>query len=449
MTEDHKVDAQVKAKTYKGRRILISLLGVAVIISLAMFASKGLARLKKEPAKVEIKERSLRVEVLTAKPEDLPITIKGYGETRALNVVAMAPEVGGRVVAIHARLEMGEVIPAGELLFRIDPRDYEARLAEAAASTAQLGDTIKRLERQYAIDRDRLKTLERSRDLAQADYRRAKELLEKDQVGTQSGVDQVERGFNTATDQARLLAQAVELYPTRISEARNGLAAAQARQGLAQVNLERTECRAPFTARIKSVDLEENQYVTPGRTVLTLADDSVLEISVPLDSRVARQWLCFGSNVSPEKVAWFSTLAKVPCKISWTEDKAGHTWSGTLHRVEQFDPQSRTLTVAVRINGADAMSQSNGNFPLVEGMYCQVDIPGQTLKNAFRLPASSVSFAGTVYVAVGDRLKTIPVTAPYSYGQETFVSEGLEAGDRVIVTRLVNPLENSLLEVVQ
>ena len=50
----------------------------------------------------------------------------------------------------------------------------------------------------------------------------------------------------------------------------------------AETNLNRCKARAPFDARIKSVSLEKGQYVTPGQHILTLADDAVLEIQVPL-----------------------------------------------------------------------------------------------------------------------------------------------------------------------
>lgn len=434
-------------KRYLGR-VIFSIIGFSVILAFAIGASKGLAMLKKEPVKVVLPERPLRVETITVQAEDIPISMTGNGDVRALNVVSIAPEVGGRIVEIHTRLELGEVIPAGETLFKIDSRDYQARVADAEATVAQLENTVKRLSKQYAIDRDRLKTLDRSRDLAKAEFDRVKALLDKDRVGTQSGVDQAERAYNTVTDQTRQLAQAVELYPIRIQESKSGLASVKAKLSLAQTSLERTEVKAPFDARIKSVNLEANQYVMPGNPVITLADDSLLEILVPLDTRQARKWLRFNNDDSIKSVAWFNSIVQVPCEVYWTEDTDGYAWKGVLHRVVKFDQTSRTITVAIRINAEDVVS-SDCTIPLVEGMYCRVEIPGQTLFEGYRLPSSAVTFDNTVYISENNRLKTQPVVVAHIEGIETFISGGLNDGDSIVITRLVNPLENALLEEVQ
>ena len=42
--------------------------------------------------------------------------------------------MSGRIVHVHARLEVGEVIPKGEILFKIDDQNYRATHAEARAS---------------------------------------------------------------------------------------------------------------------------------------------------------------------------------------------------------------------------------------------------------------------------------------------------------------------------
>ena len=53
-------------------------------------------------------------------------------------VWATVAEVAGRIVEVHPRLRNSEIIPAGTLLFRIDPVDYELALAKATAEIAEL-----------------------------------------------------------------------------------------------------------------------------------------------------------------------------------------------------------------------------------------------------------------------------------------------------------------------
>ena len=78
-------------------------------------------------------------------------------------------------------------------------------------------------------------------------------------------------------------------------------------------------------------------------------------------------------------------------------------------------------------------------------MFCSVEIPGKILENVYRVPRWAVSFENTVYVAVDDRLKTIPVEIARSQGDEAYISEGLKPGDRVIITRVIDPMENTKL----
>lgn len=385
--------------------VLISIVVSIIVLIVGVMGMKMLASMKTPPAEAKNGERPLRVEATQVKQEDIPVFITGYGEVKTFNVVPIAPEVTGKIVKIHSRLEAGEIISKGELLFKIDPRDYM---------------TVRK------TGRNRLKILKRSQELAKKEYERVRVLFKKNSVGTQAGVEAAEKAMLSASDLTSQIAQILET---------------------AETNLERCEVRAPFNARVKSVSLEKGQYVTPGQNVVILADDSVLEIQVPLDSRDSRKWLRFREDKTNGKVAWFSSLEQVPCQISWTENNNGQTWDGQLHRVVKFDQQTRTLTVAVRVYAKTAVKKNSQSLPLVEGMFCSIKIPGRTLNNVFRLPRQAVSFENTVHLAVDNRLKTVPVKVARMEGENVYVHSGLIAGDMVVTTRLIDPLENTLLEI--
>ena len=385
--------------------LVISIVISVIVLLIGVMGMAILARLKTPPAEAKNGERPLKVEALQVEQKDISVFITGYGEVKALNVVAIASEVPGKIVKIHSRLELGEIIPKGELLFKIDPKDYL---------------TIRK------TGRERLKILERSHELAKKEYERVRILFEKNNVGTQAGVEAAEKAMLSVADQINQISQVLET---------------------AETNLERCEARAPFNARIKSVSLEKGQYVTTGQNVVTLADDSVLEIQVPLDSRDARKWLRFREDKTNQKAAWFSSLEQVPCQISWTENNNGQTWDGRLHRVVKFDQQTRTLTVAVRVDAEAAKKKNHMSLPLAEGMFCSVKIPGRNLHSVFQLPRQAVSFDNTVYIAVDNRLKTVPVKVARVEGENAYVADGLNAGDMVVTTRLIDPLENALLKI--
>ncbi len=426
-------------------RVFFRVVMVAIIIFMGMVIAGAFVVIRKPPPQMPIHEPTLQVEAVDAKPENISVTITGYGEVKPLNIVSIAPEVSGKVVKIHPKLEEGEVIEKGDVIFQIDPRDYKAAFDEATATAIQTESSLKRMKRQYEIDRERLKTIQRNCELSRQQYERVKKLFEENKVGTQSAVDQAEQTWNSASDQQEQMEKTVELYPLQIKEAESSLLSAKSRRETAKIRLERCTLTAPFKGRIKDVSIEKGQYVSPGMSVITLADDSVLEIQVPLDSRDANKWLPFSENDNNTSNAWVKGLKQIKCKVRWTEMDSDAFWEGALNRVVKFDPDTRTVTVAIRIEGAEALSLNHGSLPLVEGMFCAVEIPGKTLKNVYKVPRWAVSFENTVYVAIENKLKTIPVEIARSQGEEAYISKGINPGDKVIITRLIDPVENTKL----
>lgn len=429
------------------REKLSHILLCMLFLAAGIFGMAALADSRKPPAEAKIEERVLQVEAIRAQPVDVPVVITGYGEVRSLRAVTVSPEVSGMIIEVHPRLDVGEIISRGEALFRIDTRNYAAAMKEARATVMQRENTIKRLKKQYATDQQRLHALKRNRELAELEFSRLRKLYQKDKVGTRSGVEKAEQAYNVSMDQVDQMKQALALYPIQIKEVFGSLASAQARLSVAAANLERCTVAAEFDARVKSVSIEQGQYVAPGQQVLTLADDTILEIHVPLDSRDASQWLQFNGSRCRGGAAWFAGLEPVVCTIRWTEANASRTWQGRLHRVVRFDRHTRTLTVAIRIDSANAAENGTQGLPLVEGMFCAVDIPGKILKNVYRLPNWAVSYNNTVYKIRESRLKTVPVEMARMEGDTAIVSDGLQPGDLVVTTRLSDPLENTLLEV--
>lgn len=436
---DQKIDAG-------DRKVWFRIAVCSAILLSGLITMAALASLKKPPAQAVFQEQPYKVEVLRAQPEDVPVILTGYGEAHAIRSVVLSAEVSGAVIAVHPRLNVGEIIPEGDVLFEIDPRDYRAALAEADAGVTQLENTVVRLEKEQDFEKRRLTVLGRTRDLALAEFQRLKRLYDESKVGTRSGVEAAEKAYNQALDQLRLLEQSLAVYPVRLREARAALEAACAQRERALTQLARCTIRAPFTGRVTAKSVELGQFLSPGTPAVTLADDSLLEIHVPLDSDDARQWLLFETPPTPSEFSWFHHLRQVPCTVRWTQDPEGHTWQGLLHRVVVFDRSSRTLTVAVRIPAAEASRAGRSGLPLTEGMFCAVEIPGRRLEHVVRLPQWAVTYDNKVYLVVENRLKTAPVRVARLQGEEAFISEGIRTGDMVIVTRLVNPLENMLLD---
>lgn len=427
------------------RKTLLGVLLVVLILSGGVAGRFLLGLLREPPHQVDVKELALHVEALKAAAEDAVVVITGYSTVAPLGQVTIMPKVAGEIVEKHPQLQEGEMLPAGAVMFKIDPVDYANTKIQAEAQVNQLENTLALLNERFKIDQGRRETFQRTRDIANEEYERDKGLYETDDIGTESMVNLSEVNYNQAKDALEQLEQALKLYPFKIKEAESGLMAAKAQLQLAQTSLERCDVKAPFAGRVKVCNVEVGQVVAPGAPVVMLADDSALELSVPLDSRDGQLWLPF-EGAQPNDATWFAGLSQVECRIFWTEDTGNRSWPGTLQRVEKYDPMTRTLTVAVRVDGKQA-ALANPGLPLVDGMFCRVDIPGKAMQGVFRVPRWAVSYDGQVYIAEENRLRKRKVEVVRTQGEDTFIRSGISAGDVVVTTRLVNPLPGSLLDI--
>lgn len=390
----------------QGGAIIIRIVVCLIILAIGFLGFMFLKSKKMAPVQKPQMERPLIVAVVSVFSKDVPVTIIAHGELRPIRRVEIAAEVSGRVVAVHPRLQTGEVITEGELLFSIDDRDYRS---------------------DYEFNKIRLAILERDQRLASNELTRVRTLFERNKVGSRAVVEKAERAANTTADRL-----------------------AQVRQAMIRAKIKLEHCRvlAPFTCRITKKLIEKDQFVSPGKVVLGLADDSILELEVPVNSHDAFQWLQFTDSKNtdaPDPGAWFAGIRNVPCEVHWTEDTRNSA-QGTLDRVTSFDETTRTVKVAIKIDSRQ-MRQSNTGMPLVAGMFCRVVIPGGSMQNVMELPRWAVSFENSVYIVRDKRLFTVPVHVLRVQDNKAYISKGLEEGDLVITTRLVNPLERSLVQI--
>ncbi len=378
--------------------VLLRIILCVLILVGGFIGMKKMKDMKKPPHKVERKEPALPVEVVRVQAAKAPVIISGYGEIVSRTEVTLPAEVAGRITFAHKKLQAGVVIAKGEILYKINEQDFRLNLETAQA---------------------RLKSLSRDLELARKEYQRVSNLYKKKKVGTQSSVEKGEQSVNAISNQ---------IIPVQESIAQ------------AKLQLGRCVIRAPFTGRVTELHIDQDEYVTPGKDLLTLTDDSDLEVQVSLDSRDVVDWLRFAPRKQQDR-SWFGLPEKAGCTVSWTENESIKA-EGGLDRVVRFDPRTRSLTVAVRLQ-----PNPSSTFPLVQGMFCRVDIEGRSLDRVFLLPRSAVSFEQTVYVAEGNRLRTRKVEVARVEGGIAFTTNGLEQGEQVIITRLENPLENSLINV--
>lgn len=433
-----------RSKTRRFGAVLVRLVLCVAVLGSGYYAMAFFSSKKAAPHKGRVKERVLQVDVKEARARSVETRLKGFGVVQPVTRVSISSEVAGRIIYIHPDLEQGKQIAKGEVLFRIDPMDFEAAVKRLEALLLQRESELNRIRREYKADQGRLKTKKRNMALARDEYERVRILLEKNRIGNRSEKDQAEQAMNTAIDAYDQMKRALSLYPFQIKAAQAIVASVRADLEKARAELSRCMVASPFDARVTAVAMEWGEYASPGKEVVALADDARLEIPVSLDAGEAVAWLYFQSGGNGGSAGWFGKPVPKVCEIRWLEDES-RVFKGILDRVSDFDRESRTLTVMVAVDPADDGCENCP--PLVEGMFCKVSIPGKPLADVYAMKRWAVSTDDTVYIAEEGRLKTVGVNRVYAMGDDLFLTGDIREGDLLITTRLVDPLENSVLKI--
>lgn len=194
-------------------------------------------------------------------------------------LVRIAPEVSGNIVDI--RVTDNQVVQAGDVLFEINPRDYEIALRSAQANLALAGQNIgantAAVEVAQAKVVDALAANNNARDQAA----RTKDLASRGVV-SQSELDnareaelRAQAGLEAA--EAALVQAKQNLGPTGMDNPQ--ILAAIAKLEKAQLDLQRTRVLAPSTGIVTNLQLAAGQRASAGSPLLTFLDPRSVWIS--------------------------------------------------------------------------------------------------------------------------------------------------------------------------
>ena len=187
-------------------------------------------------------------------------------------IVRMAPEVSGRVREVL--VTDNQQVKAGDILFRIDPQQYEIALKQADARLANVGQTIGANTAAVASAQERLIEAQAERAHIVEQSNRSLELVKKG-VYSEARKDLVVKEVNVA--EASVREAESELERARQELGPQGNDNPQIREALAEVeqaklDLVRTTVVAPADGVITNLQLTDGQYVGVGQASLTLID---------------------------------------------------------------------------------------------------------------------------------------------------------------------------------
>ncbi len=431
------------------RRLLVLpplLLGVA-LLAWQIRADRG----PEAPVAVE---RRVPVEVVTAAPATLTPRAVGYGTVEPGRTWRATAEVAGRVVERHDRLERGRILPAGTLVARIERSDFELAAARARAEIKRLEAQIRQLEvRRRNLERS-LEIEERAVRLAEDDLERQRTLLERGNTSAAS-VDRAETELLVRRDQLQSVrANLAEIEPEiAVREADLEVRRAELRD--TELDLERTEIYLPLDARVADVEIEEGEYVSPGSVLANFDGIERAEIDAQFALSQLRPLVPDDLEIGTLDIR---TLAELPdrlgfdAKVRLREGDLDLVWDARFERAsDRVDAQTRTLGMIVAVADPYSMARPGERPPLTKGMFVEVVIEGRPLTDRLVVPLSAVrrrDQGPVLYLAdADDRLEIRPIALAAVIGERAVVAQGLDAGERVIVSDVQPAVAGMRLEV--
>ncbi|QDU71090.1 efflux RND transporter periplasmic adaptor subunit [Mucisphaera calidilacus] len=322
------------------------------------------------------------VDVAQIETADLPVSFEFIGRTASSQRVEIRTRVAGFLDEVA--YEEGKRVKQGDVLFKIDPAPFEARLRAAKAELAQLEA---RLENAEAL------------------LRRVKPLAEIEAVA--------QKELDDAQGSVREAAAAVEAAKARVFEA--------------ELDLGYTTITSPVEGLTSSATQREGAYLGIGSEPLTYV------------ARINPIWVEFSVS---EAQALRSRQAQVSGSMIIPEDKRfavniklsdGTLFPNTGHisfADASVDDQTGTFLVRAEIPNVDTE-------PLRPGQYVRVYTSGAIRPDAILAPKRAVQQGprGSFVWLVDDENKAEQrpvVTGPW-VNDNWVIEQGLNAGDRVIV----------------
>lgn len=380
------------ASTKKQSVISIILLSGAAAIAAVMY-------LNRPPANIaEPEYRAVTVDVASVVMETVRVEVQAQGTVTPLRETAIMAEVSGRVVETAENYLVGGFVSEGDVLLRIDPRNYQTSLLRAQASVEQAESSL-------AQERGR----------AEVALREWKKLPK----GSQRSED----------------ARDLYLRKPQMDQAEAQLLAATADLNTARDDLERTIIKAPYNAVIRTKHSELGQYVGRGTALADIFAVDYAEVRLPIPQGKLDYLELPGIEGYGEGAV-----------IDLYTDVAGDVkhWPATLHRTEGvFDERSRVLYTVARIEDPYALHNPQ-RYPLRMGTFVNANIAGREFHNIVTLPHHLLRAGNTLWVVDQNNiLRSRQVTVLRTGSERALVSAGLAEGERVSLTSLDSSLNGA------
>lgn len=422
--------------------------GVALLLTLAVaiVIAVLLVRSKSPLEHVEVGMPSRTVEVITAARMPFRARITAYGNVQPAITLNSMAEVSGRISYVHPNLKSGETIPAGTLVVRIDAEDYARSLQQTREDLKASRSSLAELEAEERSTRRSLELARKNLEVGEAELKRVRDVYQK-QLVAKSALDAEEQKVITLRQQVEDLQGRLDGYDSRRQSIEAQIARNEQEVQNRTTILGRTEITLPFDARIGTVSVDRDEFVSVGSLLFEAIDLKGVEISAQLPIGSMRKLVSHLEDRNEVAQRFVQTGGRIneslglEARVRLVNDMPEARWEARVLRIsEAIDPTRQTLGIVVGVDEPYEKIIPGRRPPLLKGMYTAVDLFAPQ-RPAMVIPRRALH-EGRVYLAnPDDRLEIRPLDVQLLQGDLAVVRGGLEPGERVIVTDLTPVIE--------
>jgi RND family efflux transporter MFP subunit len=324
------------------------------------------------------------------------LTIEAWGQVQPVHQITLRSQVNGEIITVNPELVPGGRFTKGETILRLDPTDYV------------------------------LAVRQRQTDVAKT--RVALVLEEGNQIVAKQEFDLLGETINEQE-------KALVLRLPQLSAMKADVDAAVAALQSAKLAFARTVIKAPFDATVLLHHVDLGTYVTTTSDLVTLAGTKEywVEIAVPITQL---RWITIPRT--PDEPG---SAVKLFQENVWGKER--FRTGRVVRLLTDLEPEGRMARLLVAIQDPLNLQEQNKQLPRVLlGSYLRAEIQGKELDRLAKVDRRWVHDKDTVWLMNKDNVLEIrPVTIAYRGQHEVFISEGLETGDRLVVTDISAPTE--------
>ena len=307
-----------------------------IIIITGIIISGLMIMLKPVAIPDEIKFTNPFVEIKRISSKPINIIVKSQGSIIPHTESQIFSEIMGPVIYVSFNLYEGSSFKKGDILARIDSKDYELDIKSAESILAAAKTKL---------------------SFEKAESNSAKEEWEKIGKGTPSDLT---------------------LRVPQLKQAKSEVEAAQANLERLKRNLDKTIIRAPYDGLVRKKNIDIGTVVSPGFLLASVYATDYVEIKLPIpDEELAFLEIPLdGTAIDVNK------QSKVVLSGSFGGENI--SWNGTIVRMEaEIDPKSRMAILIGRVS--DPYNLLKHQIPLRVGQFVEADIIGKKFNQIFRL----------------------------------------------------------------